>query len=123
MNKKHLLVLSSLTALFVVACADASSSSVAPSSSSSTSTPSSSVSSSTSSSSSIDSDETWGIINGDFEDESDVFTFQSAGWNEFIGGEVDGIVAATTYETEGDNQYGALSIESIADQTQCGMLN
>jgi hypothetical protein len=118
MNKKHLLVLSSLTALFVVACADASSSSVAPSSSSSTSTPSSSVSSSVSSSSSMDSDDTWGIINGDFEDESDVFTFQSAGWNEFIGGEVDGIVAATTYETEGDNQYGALSIESIADQTQ-----
>ncbi len=115
MNKKHLLVLSSLTALFLVACGEASSSSLTPSSSSSsTASSSSSVSSSTS----IDSDETWGIINGDFEDESDDFTFQSAGWNTFIGGEVDGIVASAAYETEGDNQYGSINIESVTEATQ-----
>ncbi len=115
MNKKHLLVLSSLTALFLVACGEASSSSLTPSSSSSSTT---SSSSSVSSSTSIDSDETWGIINGDFEDASDDFAFQSAGWNTFIGGEVDGIVASASYETEGENQYGAINIESVTEATQ-----
>lgn len=119
MNKKNLLVFSTLTALFLVACGEASSSSITPSSSSASTTSSTSVaSSSASSSSSVTSDEKWGIVNGDFEDESDDFTFQSAGWNAFIGGEVDAIVATASYKTEGSNQYGAMTITSIGDPTQ-----
>ena len=119
MNKKKLLVLSVLTSLFVVACGEASSSSTASSSTASSSSSSTSSSSaSASSSSSVDSEETWGIINGDFEDESDDFAFNSPGWNAFIGGEIDGIVASTSYKTEGSNQYGALTTDSIDTPTE-----
>ena len=125
MNKKNLVVFSTLTALFLVACGEVPSSSITPSSSSAPSTSSASptssasvVSSSVSGSSSVGSSETWGIINGDFEDASDDFTFQSAGWNAFIGGTVDDIVATASYKTEATNQYGAMTISSIGAPTQ-----
>jgi len=58
-------------------------------------------------------------VNGDFEDESDDFAFQSAGWNAFIGNDTnDAIVAAASYKTEGSNQYGAMTITSIGEPTQ-----
>lgn len=115
MNKKSFLSMSALAALFLVACGEASSasSSLPPSSSPSSTTPSSSETSSE-----VPNDETWGIINGDFEDDTDDFAFQSAGWNAFIGGEVDAIVAAASYKTEGSNQYGAMTITSIGEPTQ-----
>ena len=115
MNKKQALTMSTLAALFLVACGEASS---LPSSQPSSTTPSSTPSSVTPSSSTVDPNEKWGIINGDFEDESDDFAFNSAGWNAFIGGEVDGIVASTSYKTEGSNQYGALTTDSIGEPTQ-----
>ena len=129
MNRKQILTLSTITALFLVACGETSSvpssesSSVTPSSSvvPSTSIPSSSSvtpSSSSEPSSSVEDNETWGIINGDFEDETDDFEFNSFGWNTFIGGAVDGIVATASYKTEGDNQYGSMNIESITASTQ-----
>ena len=108
MNKKQVLTMSTLAALFLVACGEASS---LPSSQPSSSTPASS-------SNNIDPNEKWGIVNGDFQDETDAFTFQSAGWNAFIGGEVDGIVAAASYKTEGTNKYGALTTTSIGEPTQ-----
>ena len=117
MNKKSLYAVSTLMALMLVACGETSS---VPTSSTPTSTvPSSSTTpTSVAPSSSVDSDETWGIVNGDFEDNTDDYAFQSAGWNAFIGGEVDQIVAEATYKTEGDNQYGALTMTSIGDATQ-----
>ena len=117
MNKKSLYAVSTLMALMLVACGETSS---VPTSSTPTSTvPSSSTTpTSVAPSSSVDSDETWGIVNGDFEDNTDDFAFLSAGWNAFIGGEVDQIVAEATYKTEGDNQYGALTMTSIGDATQ-----
>lgn len=117
MNKKSLYAVSTLMALMLVACGETSS---VPASSTPTSTvPSSSTTpTSVAPSSSVDSDENWGIVNGDFEDNTDDFAFQSAGWNAFIGGEVDQIVAEATYKTEGDNQYGALTMTSIGDATQ-----
>jgi hypothetical protein len=127
MNRKQILTLSTITALFLVACGETSSvpssSSIAPSSSitpPSSVIPSSSIPSSSSepSSSSPVSNETWGVINGDFEDETDGFEFESVGWNAFIGGAVDGIVATASYKTEGDNQYGSMNIESITGATQ-----
>lgn len=129
MNRKQILTLSTITALFLVACGETSS---VPSSESSSVTPSSSVvpstsippsssvppSSSSEPSSSVEDNETWGIINGDFEDETDGFEFNSPGWNTFIGGAVDGIVATASYKTEGDNQYASMNIESITAATQ-----
>jgi hypothetical protein len=118
MNKKQALTMSALAALFLVACGEASS---LPSSQPTSTTPTSSATptSTPPSSITIDPNEKWGIINGDFEDESDDFAFQSAGWNAFIGDPtVDGIVATATYKTEGTNQYGALSTTSIGEQTQ-----
>lgn len=115
MNKKQALTMSALAALFLVACGEASS---LPSSQPTSTTPSSTPSSVTPSSSTVDPNEKWGIINGDFEDESDDYAFQSAGWNAFIGGEVDAIVAAASYKTEGSNQYGALTTTSIGEPTQ-----
>jgi len=117
MNKKHALTITTLTSLFLAACGGVSS---LPSSQPSSVTPSSSAtpSSTTPSSSTVDANEKWGIINGDFEDEADDFAFQSAGWNAFIGGEVDEIVAAASYKTEGTNQYGALTTTSIGEPTQ-----
>ena len=115
MNKKQALTMSALAALFLVACGEASS---LPSSQPTSTTPSSTPSSATSSSNTVDPNEKWGIINGDFEDESDDYAFQSAGWNAFIGGEVDAIVAAASYKTEGSNQYGALTTTSIGEPTQ-----
>lgn len=122
MNKKQLLTISTLTALFLVACGEVPSLPSSQPSSSSQSSASSSVtpssSSVTPSSSSVTSNETWGIINGNFEDSSDDFAFNSAGWNAFIGGEVDGIVASASYKTEGTNKFGALTTTSIGEPTQ-----
>jgi len=116
MNKKQVLTISALGALFLVACGEASS---LPSSQPSSSTPTSSPSSVTSSGPTIDPNEKWGIINGDFEDDSDDFAFNSAGWNAFIGDPtIDEIVASASYKTEGSNQYGALTTTSIGGPTQ-----
>lgn len=122
MNKKQALTMSALAALFLVACGEASS---LPSSQSSSITPSSVTPSSTApsstapSSSTVDQNETWGIINGNFEDDSDDFAFQTSGWNAFIGDPtIDGIVATATYKTEDINQYGAFTTTSIGTSTQ-----
>ncbi len=132
MNKKNLILFSTIVALFLAACGSSSveESSSTPSSSATTSETSSittSVSSSSSSESSVSSEsssseepvETWGLVNGDFEDETDDFTFQSTGWNAFIGSlDPDQIEATASYKTEGDNQYGALTTTAIGDATQ-----
>jgi hypothetical protein len=120
MNKKQALTMSALAALFLVACGEASSVSSSQSSASSASTPSSSSTTTTSQPTEVD---TWGVFNGDFEDDSDAFTFEpelpvlpTTGWQAYVAdATIDGIVASATYKTEGSNQYGAFTTTSSSD--------
>jgi hypothetical protein len=112
MKTNKALTLTALMTLFLAACGGVSESSSVTSSSSSSS------SSSSASSSSGTSTETWGIVNGDFEDTTDDFAFNSPGWNEFVSsGADDEITAGMVYKTEGSNTYGAMVFESVGDPT------
>jgi hypothetical protein len=123
MNKKQLLTMSTLTALFLVACGEASSlPSSQPSTSSVSSLPSSqpstsSVSSSVTTSSQPTEVNTWGVVNGNFQTEVAFGTATQAGlWNVFIPTpEADGITATASYKTEtgSTNKFGAMNIASI----------
>jgi hypothetical protein len=118
MNKKLLMTMSTLSAMFLVACAEPSLSVTSTPTSTVTSTPTSTPSS-TPSSSEPATTETWGIVNGDFEDATDDFAFESAGWNAFISpAAADGITATASYKKEGTNQYGAMTITAINAETR-----
>ena len=110
MKTNKALTLTALATLFLAACGGVSESSSVTSSSSS--------SSSSTGSSSSGTTETWGIVNGDFEDTTDDLAFNTPGWNQFVSdGAADEIVAAAEYQTEGDNTYGAMVFESTGEPT------